>query len=213
MNRILLFLTFLLFLTITAKTQNSVEANFTAGNIAFEQKKYSIAIKAYEEILATGTFSAELFYNLGNSYYQQGSIGKAILNYEKSLSLKSSKDTRFNLEIAKSKQIDQLSSVGTTPKQLWGKMISAFSVNGWTILMVLLFWTTIAAWILWLIGKERTNRKKGFLIGTIGIPLVIFVGILTNSRNNLQENSQRAILLAEEIDLRVKKSSIREDRT
>ena len=41
MNRILLLLTFLLFLTYIAKTQDSVEANFTAGNTAFEQKKYA----------------------------------------------------------------------------------------------------------------------------------------------------------------------------
>jgi len=203
MNRILLLFTFLFFLTYTAKAQNSVEGNFTAGNTAFEQKQYANAINAYEAILATGTHSAELFYNLGNSYYQQGNIGKAILNYEKSLSLKSSEDTRFNLEIAKSKQIDQLSSVGATPKQLWGNMVSSFSATGWTILMVLIFWATIGAWILWLIGKERTHRKKGFLMGIIGIPLVLFVGILASSRNDLQEDSGRAILLSKEIDLRI----------
>ena len=203
MNRILLLLTFLLFLNYTAKTQDSVDANFTAGNTAFEQKKYANAIKSYEAILATGTHSAELFYNLGNSYYQQGNIGKAILNYEKSLSLKSSDDTRFNLEIAKSKQIDQLSTIGATPKQLWGNMVKSFSATGWTILMVLLFWATIGAWILWLIGKERIHRKRGFLIGVIGIPLVLFVGVLASSRNDLQKDSRRAILISEEIDLRI----------
>ena len=202
MNRILLLLTFLLFLSQSAKTQNSVEENFTVGNNAFEQKEYKNAIKAYETILANGTHSAELFYNLGNSYYEQGILGKAILNYEKSLALKSSEDTRYNLEIAKSKQIDQLSSLGATPQQWWEKMVLLLSTNGWTILMVLLFWATIAAWILWLIGKERTHRKKGFVLGIIGIPLVLFVGILANSRNNLQQDSRRAILLSDEIDLR-----------
>ena len=203
MNRILLLLTFLLFLSQSAKTQNSVEENFAAGNIAFEQKEYKNAIKAYEAILATGTHSAELFYNLGNSYYEQGTIGKAILNYEKSLALRSNEDTRYNLEIAKSKQIDQLSGFGATPQQWWEKIVRLFSSTGWTILMILLLWSTIAAWILWLIGKERTHRKKGFLLGVIGIPLILFVGILASSRNNLQQDSRRAILLSEEIELRI----------
>ena len=53
-------------------------------------------------ILRTGE-SADIYYNLGNSYYKIGDIAKAILNYERALILKpANKDIRSNLEIAKS---------------------------------------------------------------------------------------------------------------
>ncbi len=203
MNRFFLIFGILLFSINSVHSQESVDISFETANAAYEQKDYQKAIKNYEAILATGTQSAELFYNLGNSYYQQGAIGKAILNYEKSLLLNNHEDTRHNLKIARSKQIDQFSSVGASPGQWWEKMVRTFSANGWTILMVLLFWATIAGWILWLLGKERSHRKRGFVLGILGIPLLLMVGILANTRNSLEKDSHRAILLEKEIDLRI----------
>jgi len=203
MNRF--FLLFILFFLInnSVNSQESVATNFTTANIAYEQKDFQKAIRSYEAILSTGTESAELFYNLANSYYQQGTIGKAILYYEKSLLLDPLENTRHNLEIAQSQQIDQLSSVGATPQQWWNNMVQSLSANGWTILMVLLLWGTILGWILWLIGKERTHRKRGFTVGVIGIPLVLLTAFIANAANNLHENSGRAILIKKEIDLRI----------
>lgn len=203
MYRFLLIITFLFFIANASWSQESVESSFTVANTAYEQKDYQKAIKTYETILATGTQSAGLFYNLGNSYYQRGEIGKAILNYEKSLLLDASQDTRYNLQLARSKQIDQISSVGSTPKQWWEKIVRTFSANTWTLLMVMFFWVTAASWILWLLGKERSQRKRGFILGMLGIPLILILGIMTSARNDLQRDSRRAILVEKEIDLRI----------
>lgn len=203
MNRFFLLIVFLLILTNSVRSQDPVETNFTAANTAYEQKDYPKAITAYEAILATGTQAATLYYNLGNSYYQQNIIGKAILNYEKSLLLQASEDTQHNLEMAQSKQVDQLSSAGSSPKQWWENMIRTFSINAWTLLMILLFWGTIAGWIFWLIGKERAQRKRGFVMGIVGIPFVLLIGFVASVRNELQQDSHRAILLEKEIDLRI----------
>ena len=204
MNRFLLTITFffLAFNSITA--QESVETIFAEANNAYEQKNYQKAIKAYNEIiLVQKTESASLFYNLGNSYYKSGMIGNAILNYEKSLLLDDNEDTRHNLEIAKDQQIVQLSSVGSTPRQWWENLVRTFSANTWAILTVLLFWGTIAGWIFWLLAKERSQRKRGFVLGILGIPLVLIAGLLASTRNDLEKDSRRAILLEKEIDLRI----------
>lgn len=203
MNRFFLILTIFFLANNFTIAQVSIETIFTEANTAYEQRKYQQAIKAYEIILDQKVESASLFYNLGNSYYQVGTIGKAILNYEKSLMLADNEDIRYNLEIAKNKQIDQLSSVGSTPRQWWENLVRTFSGNTWSIIMVLVFWGTIAGWIFWLLAKERSQRKRGFILGIIGIPLVLFVGILANTRNDLQKDSHRAILLEKEIDLRI----------
>jgi len=206
MNRFFLIFVFLI-LIHPVKSQESVETNFTTANAAYEQKDFQEAIKNYEAILTTGTQSAELFYNLANSYYQQGAIGKAILYYEKSLLISNDENTRYNLEIARTQQVDQLSSVGSTPRQWWNNMVCTFSANTWTIGMILLLWGTIIGWVLWLIGKERTHRKRGFMVGIIGIPLVLLTAFIANTSNDLEKNSRRAILLEKEIALRISPDS------
>ncbi len=202
MNRFFLLLVLLMF-NLSVESQESVANNFTTANIAYEKQDFQKAIRIYEDILTTGTVSAELFYNLANSYYQQGAIGKAILYYEKSLLLNDQEDTRYNLNIARSQQLDQLSSVGATPVQWWNNMVQKFSANGWTLLMIIMLWGTIAGWILWLVGKERTHRKRGFTAGIIGIPLVLLIAFIANTATSLEANSGRAILLEKEIDLRI----------
>lgn len=203
MNKFFLILSIFFLALNSASAQESVETIFAEANTAYEQKNYPKAIKAYETILEKKTESASLFYNLGNSYYQTGEIGKSILNYEKSLLLDDQEDTRYNLKIAKDKQIDQLSSVGSTPRQWWENLVRTFSANTWAYLTVLLFWGTIAGWIFWLLAKERSQRKRGFVLGIVGIPLMLIAGLIASTRNDLQKDSRRAILLEKEIELRI----------
>ena len=47
---------------------------------------FASAIQIYESLLRKGE-SADVYYNLGNSYYKINEIAKAILNYEKALLL------------------------------------------------------------------------------------------------------------------------------
>ena len=53
--------------------------------------------------------SADIYYNLGNSYYKMNNIAKAVLNYERALLLNpGNNDIRFNLELARSKTVDKV---------------------------------------------------------------------------------------------------------
>ena len=49
---------------------------------AYSEKKYQKAIDAYETILKSHLKSYQLYYNLGNAYYKNNQLGKAIYNYE-----------------------------------------------------------------------------------------------------------------------------------
>ena len=79
-----------------------------AADSAYMENKYLDAVYMYEALLAENGESAELRYNLGNSYYKANNIAKAILNYEKALLLApADDDIKANLEIAKSKTVDK----------------------------------------------------------------------------------------------------------
>ena len=81
------------------------------GDSAYMRYDYASAIQIYESLLKKGE-AAEIYYNLGNSYYKADDIAKAILNYERALLLQpGNADIRANLEIARSKTIDKVVSL------------------------------------------------------------------------------------------------------
>ena len=85
--------------------QETIQPNtiFFEANRFYKSEQYPQAIEAYEELAAAGILSGHLFYNLGNAYIKTGSIGKAILNYERALQrLPRDADVKSNLEYARS---------------------------------------------------------------------------------------------------------------
>ncbi len=56
---------------------------FNKANALYKENKYAAAALEFEKIPQLGLESGNLYYNLGNSYFKQGQIGKAILNYER----------------------------------------------------------------------------------------------------------------------------------
>jgi tetratricopeptide (TPR) repeat protein len=57
--------------------------NFQKANSAYREGKYSEAASLYESLVSKGQGNASVFYNLGNAYFKQNRLGKAILSYEK----------------------------------------------------------------------------------------------------------------------------------
>jgi len=63
------------------------EADFDAANKLFEEGKYAEAASAYERLIAQGTRSAPLYYNLGTARYKLGQLGWAIAAYRQASDL------------------------------------------------------------------------------------------------------------------------------
>jgi tetratricopeptide (TPR) repeat protein len=81
----LIFMTLALCLAAEEKTQESVspERLFGRGNDYYENAEYGKAIDEYEKILDERYESGPLYYNIAGAYFKAGSLGKAILNYER----------------------------------------------------------------------------------------------------------------------------------
>jgi len=62
---------------------NAPGSLFYQANIYYQEGKYAEAIKSYQKILGMGWESGNLYYNLGNSYFKEGKLGLAALNYDR----------------------------------------------------------------------------------------------------------------------------------
>lgn len=60
---------------------------FYKANELFREEKYKQALAQYEQILALGIESGNLYYNIGNAYFKAGRLGKALSSYEKAKGL------------------------------------------------------------------------------------------------------------------------------
>jgi tetratricopeptide (TPR) repeat protein len=199
----LLTLSFLVFsLTVFAQ---DYEAAFQRGNEAFTTEDYEKAADVYEQILEKGQVSFELYYNLGNAYFRLNEIPKSILNYERALQIKPhQKAARYNLKLANQRTIDQISTA--SPFFLiewWMAWRGFFSSTLWSILTIISIFIGISGGIAWLLGESRKIKKIGFLLTVAFVGLGILFGFTAWQRYAHEQQSDMAILFAEETALKV----------
>ena len=127
------------FITSKAEAQKPEEL-FIKANELYNQSAYDSAAKVYEKIINQGYSSAELYYNLGNTYYKLGNYPMAILYYEKSLKLNpNNEDTKNNIEIARAFISDKIEAVPELfIKTWWNELSNLFTRNTWAIISLLI---------------------------------------------------------------------------
>lgn len=78
----------------------------TRGDAAYRAGDFAGAVRAYEQLAASGVWNTEVYFNLGNAFYHERDLGRAVLNYERALGIDSSNQpARRNLEMAVSETV------------------------------------------------------------------------------------------------------------
>lgn len=194
----------LLFFTLVSVAQSEEQSTFQSANEAFSNKNYDQAIQLYESIVDKKIQSSELYFNLGNCFFQKKEWGKTILNYERALLL-TPNDTSIlqNLSLAKGETVDEIAVLPNFFLARWWTQIRNLTHSGiWSLLGILLFWLGIGGIILWILGKERNQRKQGFLGGMITLGLSLLIFALAYNSYQIQQKSGSAIIMSKETSLK-----------
>ncbi|HTR81997.1 MAG TPA: tetratricopeptide repeat protein [Bacteroidota bacterium] len=142
---------------------------FQEGNRLYLQGKYSDAIGEYEKILQDGYESGELYFNLGNAYYKNGSIPKAILNYERAKELlPGDDDVHFNLQLANLQIVDKIDVVPRLFIYRWiDSMLSLFSLStmGWIVYVCFLL--TLVSFGYFLFARSYVQKRISMFAGMV----------------------------------------------
>lgn len=173
------------------------------GDSAYMRNDYASAIQIYESLLTKGE-AAEIYYNLGNSYYKTDDIAKAILNYERALLLQpGNADVRANLEIARSKTIDKVVSVPDIFFVTWTKsLINCLSVDAWAKLGVAFFILLLVSFSLFFFSKQIVWKKSGFIAGIVFLIFVVLSNVFASEQKTELMNRNNAIILSPSVTVR-----------
>ncbi len=163
---------------------------------------FAEAIDAYEALLASGQESAELYYNLGYSYFKYGSLGKAILNFERAKRLNpSDPDVAANLEIAYA-LTDKMEIVQPPiTDRIWESIKEAFSSDGWAWMFIICFVLTLTGIGMFLFLDSVTLRKVGFFSAIVFLVVSVTSLCISLSKRSEAINGSEAIIMSSSADL------------
>ncbi len=164
---------------------------------AYVNADYSTAITAYEYIIANKGEAPELYYNLGNAYYKSNQIAKAILNYERALLLSpSDEDVLFNLELAQSKIVDNVSEQYKIFFTEWIEaMINMFGMTSWSIIAITSFVLLLVALLMLFFSNNVSIRRAGFFTAIIMLCVTVFSNLAAYSHYNKQTDRVEAVIM------------------
>ena len=185
---------------------NDSTKTFEEANELYQSNEFSTAIEKYESVEAQGYRSPELYYNLGNAYFKINQPGKAILNYERAL-LIANPDTRediqYNLELVRKSLTDDIEVLPQFFLKRWKNILrNLASSKSWSIIALLIFWLGIGGLIVWLKGKDRQQKKIGFVAGMVVLMMSALPFFLAIDASRFEQSSELAVIMSEEVKLR-----------
>lgn len=161
-------------LTSRAEDLSAARSSFYQGNANYSKGDFPAAIANYEKVLKAGFESGALYYNIGNAYFKNGSLGKAILNYLRAERLKpNDSDVKSNLAYAQS-----LLKVKTAePPPRWFLrpfwfIADSFSLDALTLINLLWYMMLSAGLVTAILVKKR--RLYIYLSISLSLVLAVF---------------------------------------
>jgi tetratricopeptide (TPR) repeat protein len=175
---------------------------FIKASIDYRQGNFEQAVSNYEQALESGLASGALYYNMGNAYFKNDNLGKAIVNYMRAKRfIPRDPDLRANIAYTRSLIKNNIMLKETHPLKRWFSGLSSnLTLDEATgILMSLYF--LLAVIIMVFINIKRNKAYLFYVMTTVAMLLVFSCGIFYFSlRYNVLE--KHAIVIAQGLEAR-----------
>jgi tetratricopeptide (TPR) repeat protein len=141
---------------------------FTKANQAYSEGRFQEAVDGYQNLVTSGQWSANLFYDLGNGWFRLGNFGEAILNYERALALDPHHpEASANLTLVR----DEARALELRRNGL-ERYIEAGTSTQYSIAASIAFWVALFAAARLLFSR----RRSAALVSLLVLSAVVFAG-------------------------------------
>ncbi len=181
-----------------ALTAPSAKDIFSGACLFYEKGDYKAAIKEYDRILDMGYESGQLYYNLGNSYFKDGQLGMAVLNYKRAKNfmprdgdLESNyRHVLFRLRYPAAPKPEIL------PLRIFNNLALYFTVNELAIFLAVLFFVFIAT----VLSHLYFHRIKAYFAVAVAAILILFALAVSLAVEKALSISREAVVVDKEAD-------------
>jgi tetratricopeptide (TPR) repeat protein len=172
---------------------------FKQGVNFYTHNQFKEALKNFIQLEKKGIINADLYYNIGNTYFRLNRLGLAILYYKKALKVKpdfaqAKKNLEFAISLTKDKQTYNTAS---PIEQKLKSIFDSLSMNLSAIITLILF--AFVVFIIIVIILFYKDKEKAAIIFTLVILLMLFASSLLVSYLKWQSyhNDKEAVLISE----------------
>ena len=172
-----------------------------AANQSYEEGKYTEAAEIYETMVNAGVVDDTVYFNLGNSYYKQGDLGRAILNYRRAQVL-DPRDSAIaeNLTIARLQTLDQIDATNANPLSNLVQYAEEWLTLREAAVLALFLWWGISVFVVAAILSRQLRKICLWGAGILSIFLLAGVFSMVN-RYYTQQTTPEVVVVAAEVDV------------
>lgn len=199
---------FCLFVILVYTGRADATTNYTLGNKLYAEGRYSDAIAAYRKA-ADEVQSQEIYYNLGNAYFKNKHIARAILYYEKALKINPEFElAKQNLEIANSQIADRIEPPARQQfSTIWNEFVKDTGVKVFSA-VTLVLWLIGGFLIgLFIAGRRNAVKKAGFFGGLTFIVFGSIALYLAFSSLAIYTDQNAGIIITPKVDVKTAPNS------
>lgn len=162
---------------------------------AYVKENYSEAVQLYNQALAEGAVSAGIYYNLGNAYFRDGKLGRAVIAYERSLRIDpANADARANLAFVRSRLQDLPEDDNSLLSNIHTDVVTAASANAWAWIAFGAFILLLAAVAVYIFAPGVLLRKAGFFSAIVLVVLTIyFIVVAADAARRVTDHSDAIV--------------------
>lgn len=175
--------------------------SFRAANERYHEKEFKKALFSYKSLLNHGFESAELYFNLGNTYYKTERYALSIWSFEKALMLNPSfESAKTNLALANKSVVDKVQEL---PRivwwHYWKRFKDLFGVQGWTYISVFMLWVFASGLYPLLTRKIHWQKRLGVYLSSVGLSVALFTGGIALNKKMELSNPNAAIIVSSNV--------------
>jgi tetratricopeptide (TPR) repeat protein len=186
-----------------AATQSAALGLYEQANQAYQEGKFPEAIGLYEQILQSGVANGLVFYNLGNAYFKDNQLGRAILSWERaSRLLPRDTDVVANLTLARELTVDKIE---VEKRGLLFLTLTSLARSGSIselTLMAFLLYLATSALVVAVIWIRKIAWRKKMLVVTLSVGVLLTFTLASLLGKIYQQKVTAAIVLAPVVEAR-----------
>ena len=179
-----------------AVAQDDVAGLWQKAGDAFAAGQWQNALNYYQMIEGENLQSADLYYNMGNTYFKLDDKAHAILYFERALKLDPSHDdAAHNLEIARQLTLDKIDAVPDFILVSWFRNLrQGLSADSWAWLTLALLVCVGLLFLLFRNGASLALRRVSFIVGCVLLVLALCTFIFSLQQRRAVTRQDSAIV-------------------